>query len=265
MTTPDTITPRELIARHSDDLSSVLPTHVKAPMWIRVAQSAVRRDAKLTEAANSSPGTLMVALLNAARLGLEPGTEEFYLTPRKNKGRPEVLGIVGYQGYIEMMYRAGAVASVTAECVYANDGFDYQPGRDDLPRHTIDWDSEDRGKLRLVYAFARLHSGATSKVIVLNRAEVMKAKKVSVGSDSDYSPWQTNESAMWLKTAVRQLRKWVPTSAEYRDQLRHDAQGIERVRNEDRRPVVDVNTGEIGDADDIVDAEFSDTETTEAD
>lgn len=263
MTTPDTITPTQLIAQHSNDLASVLPSHVKAPVWIRVAQGAVRRDPKLLEAATESPATLMVALLNAARLGLEPGTEEFYLTPRKVKGRMEILGIVGYQGIVEMIYRAGAVASVIAECVYEHDGFDYQPGRDDLPRHTIDWDATDRGKLRLVYAYARLRSGSVSKVVVLNRAEIMKIKASSQGSNSEYSPWQTNEPAMWLKSAVRQLRKWVPTSAEFRDQLRIDAQGVARVTaevasNRPRDAVVDVSTGEIVDADvDVLDAEFT--------
>lgn len=266
MTTPDLITPTELIQRHSDDLTSVLPTHIHAPVWLRVAIGAVRRDPKLTEAAVESPASLMVALLNAARQGLEPGTEEFYLTPRKVKGRMEILGITGYQGIIEMMYRAGAVSSVVAECVYSGDGFEYQPGRDELPQHTIDWDAEDRGSLRLVYAYARLQSGAVSKVVVLNRAEVMKIKAKSQGSSSDYSPWQTNEPAMWLKSAVRQLRKWVPTSAEFRNDLRTDAQGIARVYAEaGHRPrvtTVDPVTGEIGEGDlDAMDAEF--TEETE--
>lgn len=267
MTTPDTITPAQAIARAADDFATVLPSHIHAPVWVRVAQGAVRRDPKLAEAAAASPGSLMVALLNAARLGLEPGTEEFYLTPRKVKGRPEVLGIVGYQGIVEMMYRAGEVVSVIAECVYENDGFQYQPGRDDLPIHSIDWDSEDRGKLRLVYAYARTRSGAISKVVVLNRAQVTKIKRSSQGSDSEYSPWRTNEDAMWLKSAVRQLRKWVPTSAEYRDQIRYDNEGVARVQaevasNRPRAAVVDTVTGEIVDADvDAFDAEF--VESTE--
>ena len=263
MSTPDVITPGELIARHSDDLASVLPSHIHAPVWVRVAQGAVRRDPKVLEAATTSPNTLMVALLNAARLGLEPGTEEFYLTPRKVKGRFEILGIVGYQGIVEMMYRAGATASVVAECVFEKDGFDYEPGRDEVPRHTIDWDAPDRGGLRLVYAYARLRSGAVSKVVVLNRAEINKIKASSQGSTSEYSPWRTNEPAMWLKSAVRQLRKWVPTSAEYRDQLRYDAQGIARVQAEvaagrPRASTVDTSTGEIVEADvDAIDAEFA--------
>lgn len=266
MSTPEVITPPQLIARHAEDLSTVLPSHVHAPVWIRVAQGAVRRDEKLMEAAAQSPGTLMVALLNAARLGLEPGTEEFYLTPRKVKGRMEILGIVGYQGIVEMMYRAGAVASVVAECVYERDEFDYQPGRDDLPRHRIDWDSEDRGPLRLVYAYARLNSGAVSKVVVMNKAEITRIKRSSQGSSSEYSPWRTNEASMWLKSAVRQLRKWVPTSAEFRDQLRVDQQGVERVRAEaapgrPRAVQVDVASGEIVEVDaDAMDAEFADSE-----
>jgi recombination protein RecT len=264
MSTPDTITPTQLIARHSDDLSTVLPSHIHAPVWLRVAQGAVRRDPKLMQAAAESPGTLMVALLNAARLGLEPGSEEFYLTPRKVKGRMEILGIVGYQGIVEMMYRAGEVASVVAECVYTNDGFDYQPGRDELPRHRIDWDSDDRGALRLVYAYARSRSGSVSKVVVLNRAEINKIKSSAQGSTSEYSPWRTNEPAMWLKSAVRQLRKWVPTSAEYRQEMRRDAEGVARVQAEvaahrPRAARLDETTGEIvDDGTVVIDAEFTD-------
>ncbi len=115
----------------------------------------------------------------------------------------------------------GAISSVVAECVYEHDTFRFRPGQDEIPTHEIDWDADDRGKLRLVYAFARMKDGATSKVIVLNRAAIQRIKATSQGADSQYSPWTTNEPAMWLKSAVRQLAKWVPTSAEYmREQLR---------------------------------------------
>jgi recombination protein RecT len=119
------------------------------------------------------------------------------------------------------MYRAGAISSVVAEVVYSGDVFEYQPGVDERPRHQIDWDADDRGQLRLVYAYAIMKDGATSKVIVMNRAAIQKIKATSQGADSSYSPWQTSEPAMWLKSAVRQLAKWVPTSAEFmREQLR---------------------------------------------
>lgn len=213
--------PTAMIEQYKGDFALMLPSHVNADQWARVAIGAIRRDPKLTQAAKESPATLMAALSTAARLGLEAGTEAFYLTPRRNKGRNEILGITGYQGLVELMYRAGAVSSVIAEVVYAGDEFDYQPGRDERPTHRIDWDAEDRGDLRLVYAYAVMRDGATSKVIVLGRAGIERIKKSAQGADSAYSPWKTNPEAMWLKSAVRQLAKWVPTSAEYRkEQLR---------------------------------------------
>lgn len=218
--------PAGMIEQYKGDFALMLPSHVNADQWARVAIGALRRDANLAAAAQADPASLMHALSTAARLGLEAGTEAFYLTPRKVKGRPSVLGIAGYQGLIELMYRAGAISSVVAEVVYAGDSFDYQPGRDDRPRHSIDWDAEDRGPLRLAYAYAVMKGGATSKVVVMNRAAIERVKKSSQGSDSAYSPWQTNPESMWLKSAVRQLAKWVPTSAEYRKEQLRAAQEV---------------------------------------
>jgi recombination protein RecT len=220
-----------LVKQYRDDFATVLPSHIKATTWVRLAQGALKKGKKfandpygrtqLEVAACNNPSAFLAALLEAARLGLEPGTEQYYLTPRKNKGRLEILGIVGYQGHIELMYRAGAIASVVAEVVHENDIFGFRPGSDDIPHHEIDWDSDDRGALRLVYAFARMKDGATSKVVVLNRAAIARIKEVSPASGFDDSPWQNWESAMWLKSAVRQLQKWVPTSSEYiREQYR---------------------------------------------
>lgn len=214
--------PAGLVRSYSSDFTSVMPSHVRPEAWVRVAVGALKKGKKqgdryeLEIAAQNNPGVFLAALLDAARLGLEPGTEQYYLTPRKVKGQLEILGIVGYQGIIELMYRAGAVSSVVAEVVYENDVFEFRPGRDDIPRHEINWDADDRGALRLVYAFARMKDGATSKVVVMNRAAIRAVKASSQGSDSEYSPWQKHEAAMWLKSAVRQLAKWVPTSAEYR-------------------------------------------------
>lgn len=221
-------TPAGLIKSYSADFAAVLPAHIRADTWVRLAQGALKRGKRVTDsgphngwfeleaAAANNPGAFLASLLDAARLGLEPGTEQYYLTPRRVKNKLEILGIVGYQGHIELMYRAGAVDSIIAECVYAKDVFSYAPGRDVVPQHEIDWDSDDRGPLRLVYAYARMKGGATSRVIVLGRADIARIKASATGAETDYSPWKLHEAAMWLKSAVRQLQKWVPTSAEFR-------------------------------------------------
>lgn len=218
--------PRAMVAQYSTSFAEVLPTHVRPEQWVRLAQGALKKGRKaagdragrteLEVAAANNPGVFLASLLDAARLGLEPGTEQYYLTPRKVKGRLEILGIVGYQGMIELMYRAGAVSSVVAEVVYRNDVFRYRPGVDERPVHEIDWDADDRGPLRLAYAYAVMKDGVTSKVVVLNAQAIARIRKRSQGADSDYSPWNTDEPAMWLKSTIRQLAKWVPTSAEYR-------------------------------------------------
>lgn len=223
--------PGAMVEQYREEYAALVPSHINPDQWIRLAVGAIRGNKMLEQAAKTDIGVFLRELKTAARLGLEPGTEQFYLTPRKSKAHGYkfiIQGIVGYQGIVELIYRAGAVSSVVVETVRANDKFRYIVGRDERPVHDVDWFGGDRGDLVGVYAYAVMKDGATSKVVILNRQQVMDAKALSdsaKGNGADYSPWNTNEEAMWLKTAARRLAKWVPTSAEYmREQLRAQAE-----------------------------------------
>lgn len=217
--------------KYATRIAGLVPSHVNGDMWVRMA-SGTLRDPKLCEAAMANFDSFLQEIERAAVLGLRPGSEEFYLQPRKVKGKLQVQGIIGYQGLVDLMYRAGAVASVVVEVVREKDVFRYTPGRDEIPVHEIDWDSDDRGPLRLCYAYAKMTSGSYSKVVVINKAKMYsehraksegyiitdwntKEKKVNPNS-----PWVVFEESMWLKTGARQLSKWVPTSTEYISQRR---------------------------------------------
>lgn len=241
--------PVAIIKSNRAKLAPVLPDHIDADQFIGLATGALFRDPKLMEAAGNNPGALMNALMRCAALGHQPGTEEFYLTPRKNKGRPEIQGIEGYRGIIERMYRSGAVASVIVREVCANDEFEFVEGEQDRPRHKVNWfgGKAGRGDMIGVYAYAVLTTGAVSRVVILSRDDVMDAKAKSDGANSDYSPWKTNERAMWWKTAARRLEPWVPTSAEYRREQLRAAVEADNLRR-DTPPHVDVATGQILDA-----------------
>lgn len=207
-----------MIEQYSGEFARVLPSHVKPETFVRLAVGALRRDPDLMRAAEANPASLLSALLEAGRLGLEPGTAEFYLTPRGGK-QPGVLGIVGYRGEIELIYRAGACATVKAELVHAGDEFAYSPDMD-RPHHVVSW-FEDRGPVLGAYAYAEMVGGGTSRVVVVGPREIERAKKASATAGSPHSPWTTDYGAMVVKTAVHQLAKWVPTSAEFRrEQLR---------------------------------------------
>ena len=219
--------PANLIEQYKPELAVVAASHIKVDTFARLAVGVLRQNEKLTAAAQNNPGSLMSALMTAARLGLEPGTEQFYLRPIKRKGQLEVQGIVGYQGIVELIYNAGAASSVVVEVVRANDLFAWTPGALDdqrpprwpgamkQPFHKVDWFG-NRGPLVGAYAYAVMQGGAISKVVVLNSDHIARAKAKSDGADTEYSPWRTDEEAMWLKTAARRLGKWVPTSAEKR-------------------------------------------------
>jgi recombination protein RecT len=243
--------PAAQIEQYRDEYAALMPSHVNPDQWVRMAVGAIRGDVKLVQAAQNDIGAFLRELRTAARLGLEPGTEQFYLTPRKAKGRMVIKGIVGYQGIVELIYRAGAVSSVIVEVVRTNDSFRYVIGRDGKPVHEIDWFGDDRGDMVGVYAYAVMKDGATSKVVVLNRRQVMEAKAKSDGRNSEYSPWNTNEESMWLKTAVRRLPKWVPTSAEYmREQLRAQAEVTGAITGTANAPLPPQPSVELDDEDD---------------
>jgi hypothetical protein len=83
-----------------------------------------------------------------------------------------------------------------------------------------------------VYAYAQLTTGAYSRVVILNRDDVLAARDAGGYKANDpFSPWNRLDSgkdhpefqgrSMWWKTGARRLEPWVPTSAEYRrEQLR---------------------------------------------
>lgn len=96
--------PAAVVEQYRESLALVMPSHLQQRVgaWIRTTQGLLRRDPKLMEAAQNDVGQFIAVLMDAGRLGLEPGTEQYYLVPRWNKKKrcTEVTGVRGYQGEI---------------------------------------------------------------------------------------------------------------------------------------------------------------------
>lgn len=217
--------------------SAVLPDHIDVKAFLGTAAGALYADDDLMRAAERFPDSLITTLMRCAALGHQPGTDEFYLHIRKGK----VDGAEGYRGVIERMYRSGAVAKVVVREVCASDPFRYIEGMDDRPVHEIGGQgttgadffgasgSRNRGAMVGVYAYAELTTGAISRVVIMDRDDVMAARESSDAKDSSYSPWNRLDGgkdhpeltgrSMWWKTAAKRLEPWVPTSAEYRREM----------------------------------------------
>lgn len=257
---------------------AVLPASVDVDAFLGTAAGALYANSKLMEAATANPDSLIVAMMRCAALGHLPGTDEFYLLWRMIKDadgrkRPTVQGIEGYRGIIERMYRSGAVKNVVVREVCARDAFQYVEGEHDKPVHHVDWFGHGRGDMIGVYAYATLTTGAVSRVVILNRDDVMAAREASDAKDSSFSPWNRLDAgkdhpeftgrSMWWKTAARRLEPWVPTSAEYRREQLRAAAAAAGVRAETPDYVPPANGH--AEPDDIHDAEIVQPAETSSD
>jgi recombination protein RecT len=216
------------IAEYQGYFGRILPVKFRPETFVSLAQGVLRKDPALMRAAIETPASLMVALLDCSRLGHEPGTPDYYLTPREvydkteRRKRWEIVGIEGYKGIVKRMLQHPTVLSVQAQVVFDGDRFEYVPGVHKVPilrpgaRHTgiVDWFA-DRGKLLGSYAYAVLSAGEPSSVVVIGPRDIERAKKRSASASAGHgSPWDSDEDTMVLKTALRRLEKFVAKSSE---------------------------------------------------
>jgi recombination protein RecT len=264
-------------------LRTVLPKSIDVDAFVGTAAGALYasdvpgKSLTLMKCAIQNPDSLYVALMECAALGHMPGTDEYYLTPRTDHGRLVVLGIEGYKGVIERMYRSGAVSNVVVREVCENDYFRYVEGEMDKPVHRFGGDGTTgkaffanagkRGEMVGGYAYAHLLTGAVSRVAVLTRDDVFAARDSGGYKASDtYSPWNRMDGgenhpefkgrSMWWKTFAKRLEPWVPTSAEWRrESLRASAAAVAAAEPRRELPPARVNTatGEVVDAEIIED------------
>ena len=150
------------------------------------------------------------AAQEAARLGLVPGSPDYYLIPRGN----QVTGIVSYKGEMELMRRTGRVRDFGHMLVRDNDRFEWR-GVQELPLLQEAPEGE-RGAFKYAVAWAEYRDGTRSSIVRVDRDRIAAAKKASGSARSASSPWVQHEAAMWRKTALRELSLIVGTSVEER-------------------------------------------------
>lgn len=229
----------QLIDQMRPEIAKVLPSQFKPERMARIATTVVRQNAAL---ARTTPESFLGALLTASQLGLEPGGARpgCYLVPYGNV----CTFIPSWFGLVDLARRSGQVVDVWAEIVYEHDTFIYRLGLDrTIERHDPPPLGQDRGKPIGVYAAAEL-TGGGKPFVVMTTEEVERIRSRSRASGN--GPWVTDWAAMARKTAVRQLCKWLPASAEM-----HAALTLDGAVRTDVSPLVDVRPtyidGEVAD------------------
>lgn len=210
----------ESIAARKQSFQALLPKGLDAEWFMGEVKVAVARTPKLLECERMS---VFDALTTCAQLGLSPSGRlgSAYLLPFGGK----CTLVIGYKGYVDLAYRSGEVVGFGAQVVHEGDEFDYSEGFGVQIHRHVRSEEANPGPLRYVYAWAEMRGGYKVSLLMLRReVEAIKAK--APGAKKTDSPWHTNESEMWRKTAIRRLIKLLPLSPQ-KAQALHRAQEVE--------------------------------------
>jgi recombination protein RecT len=188
----------------------VLPKHMTAERFVRVALSALGRIPKL---ASCTPESVVKCMMTCSELGLEPDGRRAHLIPYGT----ECTLIVDYKGLVELAMRSGTVSSIFANIVCDADEFRYLTGE---ITHAIDF-RKPRGPMYAVYCIVAFKDGG-KHTEVMTREDVDRIRARSKAGRQ--GPWVTDYDEMAKKTVFRRASKWVTLSPEVQDALdRQDA------------------------------------------
>jgi recombination protein RecT len=215
MSTQLTIRDRLQSDAFRDQIAMVLPNHIKPERMVRVACTAMLRTPKLAECDQTS---FFNAMLQLSQWGLEPDGRRAHLIPFRNnrENRTECQLIIDYKGLVELILRAGNVASIHADKVCEADEFVYDCGQ--IVSHRIDF-RKPRGDVFAYYCIITRKDG-TKKCEVMSREEVDAIRKRSKSASN--GPWVTDFDEMAKKTVFKRASKWCELSSEIRDAIEHD-------------------------------------------
>lgn len=202
----------ERLDRAAGNIQPILPEHISWERFRRAALTAVQTNPRVLDCTTQS---MILALTRCAEDGLIPDGHEAAIIPYKNTAQyvPMVAGLR------KLALQTGVVLSLTAECVYRGDSFQFWNDETGTHfRHVPDLDANrTEDEIRGAYAFGKLLNGETA-MRYLSRAEILKARDANNREVKADSPWQKWFPRMCEKTAVRRLSRELPRAVD-RDDL----------------------------------------------
>lgn len=206
----------QYLDKFEGQIAAALPQSVQFGLqrFKRIIRTEVSKMPKLAEC---KPASLFGAVIQAAQLGLEPGSalRQCYLVPYGK----ECQLILGFAGMIALSARSGNVKAITPRAVFKGDKFSYRFGIDEELTHVpADVDRTDADGLTHVYAVVVLADG-TKVYDCMTRAEVEAIRKRSPAGKRSDGPWTTDYIPMAMKTVIRRVWKYIPSSAEVQNMI----------------------------------------------
>lgn len=248
-----------MLEKFKGEIARALPKHINPDRMARIALTAFRMTPKLGEC---DPRSVFAAVIQASQLGLEVGLMgEAHLVPFGDQCQL----IPGYTGLMKLARQSGLVQDIYAHEVRANDRFSLKLGLERSLEHEplagpggFPASDEERGEVVGFYAVAVFKDGSRT-FVAMSRKEVEKIRDNSRGYQAakrykKESVWDSDFTAMGLKTAIRRLCKYLPKSPELATALALDAAAdsgkgqnldVNDVIEGNYVPIIDHDTGEI--------------------
>lgn len=202
----------QMLENFKAQIAAALPRHLNADRMGRIALTEFRKNPDL---ANCDPKTIFASIIIAAQLGLEPGVMgQAYLVPYKTKHGYMCSLVPGWQGYVDLVSRAGR-ASVWTDAVRPGDHFKYIKGTSPEIVHEAG-NGDDDAPFTHVYAVGRIKGAEWPVIEVWSRTKIKKhlAKYNKVG-DRHYALQNQHNMEMYArKVALLQVIKYMPKSVE---------------------------------------------------
>jgi recombination protein RecT len=192
------------------------------------------------------PATLLGAALRSAQLNLSPndGNNLCWIIPRKKGGVNEATWQLGYGGILELARRAEPGLRFEGRAVYPNDTFkvDFAGGWSHVPYHSRRPRKGDRGGDPVLWYVVARHPDGTEQIEVVDRAEVERHRSYSQQPDGQL--WTKSYDAAALKSAVVNLKRWLPHTPQLALALAADGTAVDVRDMEDEGDPPAVERGE---------------------
>lgn len=217
-----TVTPFEEVSRAlmseetKKQFKLALPPQMKAEKFLRVAITAVNKNADLLECTRQS---LYQAFILSAQDGLLPDGREAAIVKYMTKTGPTATYMPMVGGILKKIRNSGELQSIAAKVVREHDFFKYWIDEDGEHLKHEPAFSEPEGKVTHAYALAKTVDGGVY-IEVMTRVEVEKVRAASKASGS--GPWTQWWDEMAKKTAIRRLAKRLPMSTDLEEVIRRD-------------------------------------------
>ena len=192
----------------------LLPSMIPPERFMRMAVLQAIKNPALFKC---TPESFVGAALECAAHHLVPGVAgQCWLIPYKGKA----TFVAGYRGLIQLARRSHALSNIEARVVWQGDEFEhtaFPPHMAHTPLENSDGspvDPEVRGSRRGAYAAVRFKGTDHWQFEWMPAPAVVRIRDMSPGSDRATSPWIMHTDAMWQKTTIMRIFKFMPHSIE---------------------------------------------------